>query len=232
MPLPVTPLPAHSVVGQIGIDERVPKPSLADTPVDPQMLDQKTRRRHARSIVHPTGLPELAHASIDEGIPRPALSPRAQRIGVGAIRIGIEAFAPVLFGKLWVMVENMVGEFAPADFAEEFVDVGRAFDGGVRDPSKDLARCCFAPMQMRRQARRVFAIRSVAQFRVAMDRVSDKRVETRCSAGFARLPKTLPSRRPIRFLITQASPQRSALRYQLDAKPLIFRDAPVEPLQG
>ena len=34
------------------------------------------------------------------------------------------------------------------------------------------------------------------------------------------------------ILITQASPQRSALRYQLDAKPLIFRDAPVEPLQG
>ena len=41
-----------------------------------------------------------------------------------------------------------------------------------------------------------------------------------------------PALAPKEHLITQASPQRSALRYQLDAKPLIFRDAPVEPLQG
>ena len=33
------------------------------------------------------------------------------------------------------------------------------------------------------------------------------------------------------ILITQASPQCSALRYQLDAKPLILRDSPVKPPQ-
>ena len=39
------PLPARGIVGQIGIDERIPEPVRAMTPVDREMLDQERAKQ-------------------------------------------------------------------------------------------------------------------------------------------------------------------------------------------
>ena len=59
------------------------------------MFDQETRRNHARAIVHPTRLPELAHSRVDERIagapllpdPRLVLAPDLKPLGLG-VRLG------------------------------------------------------------------------------------------------------------------------------------------------
>src|SRR3990170_4338836 len=46
------PLPARSIVGEVGVNERIPKPSFALLPWDKQMLDKKRCRYHANTVVH------------------------------------------------------------------------------------------------------------------------------------------------------------------------------------
>ena len=77
------PLPAHRIVGGVGVDQRVPEPFLADPPVDEQMLDQERGGDHARAVVHPAGLPELAHAGIDDRVAGPPALPGPDVVGIG-----------------------------------------------------------------------------------------------------------------------------------------------------
>ena len=72
------PLPARGVIGEIGIDQRIPEPRLALAPVDEQMLDQERGGDHAHAIMHLAGRPQLAHAGIDDRIAGAALLPGVQ----------------------------------------------------------------------------------------------------------------------------------------------------------
>ena len=60
------PLPVRGVAAGIGIDQRVPEPLLAFAPVDQEMLDQERRHHHPHPVVHHAGVPEFAHAGIDD----------------------------------------------------------------------------------------------------------------------------------------------------------------------
>ena len=57
------------------------------------MLDQERGDDHPHAIVHPAGVPELAHAGIDDGIAGPAALPGAQRLGVRLPGKGVERAA-------------------------------------------------------------------------------------------------------------------------------------------
>src|SRR6185295_7866782 len=62
------PLPTGRVVGEVGVDERVPEPTGTLLPGHQEVLGEKRGDDHAHAIVHPAALPELPHAGIDDWI--------------------------------------------------------------------------------------------------------------------------------------------------------------------
>ena len=48
------PLPIDAVIGIIRVDQRIPEPFRAMSPVDQQMLDQEAGRDHAHPVMHPS----------------------------------------------------------------------------------------------------------------------------------------------------------------------------------
>ena len=113
------PLPVDRVIGKIGIDQRVPEPCLTLPPVDPQVLDQKARRDHAHTIVHPAGLPELAHPGVHHRITRTAVLPCCKVISLALPGEGVELRTPVLLGHGRKVIQQVIGELSPSQFAEE-----------------------------------------------------------------------------------------------------------------
>ena len=74
---------------------------LAVAPVDAQMLDQQAGHDHAHPVVHPAGLPQLAHAGIDDG-----------NAGLARVQASKSfcAFAPCEFGE--ALVQRLGGQLA------------------------------------------------------------------------------------------------------------------------
>lgn len=72
------PLPARGVAGKIGIHEIIEKPRRTFLPRYEKVLDQERGNDHSYTIVHPAGLPELAHASVNDWISRQSALPRTQ----------------------------------------------------------------------------------------------------------------------------------------------------------
>ena len=68
------PLPPHTVIGQVGIHQRIPKPLCTATPINQQVFDQERPDDHPHSIVHPTGFPQLTHTCIHQADIQSALS--------------------------------------------------------------------------------------------------------------------------------------------------------------
>ena len=136
---------------------------LALAPVDQQVLDQERRRDHAHAVVHEAGVPELAHAGIDDGIAGAAALPGAQRLGVLGPREGIEAGVEVGSGEIGMVEQQVIGELAPAELRQELFDIavrgGAVFRGACRRVP-DLARADLAETQVRRQARRDAEVRA------------------------------------------------------------------------
>ncbi len=112
------PLPARTVVGQIRVDQRVPKPPLPFPSVDQQMFGQEGSGDHAHAIVHPTNMLELAHACIDDGITGLALLPAFERILAVAPGHRVKVGLQVTFGRIGIVGEKLVAEFPPADFLQ------------------------------------------------------------------------------------------------------------------
>jgi hypothetical protein len=94
-------------------------------------------------------VPELAHPGIDDGIAGPATLPGGQGVAVAPPGERVEGWLRVAFGQIRDVEQQMAAEFAPAEFAEELVDIAgklRAFGGGAREDLRaDTVGCerCF-----------------------------------------------------------------------------------------
>ena len=168
------------------------------------MLGQKGGCDHAHAVVHVSGLPELPHAGIDQGIAGLAMLPRRD-FGWRHIapRKIIEPLVEIARRQIGLVKQQMIGKFTPAEFGEEFVDVAlprRAATARVLGRLRDLARGNFAKAQMRRQVRGPFRqIRPVAIFAIIVDAAIDEIRQPGLRAALSRLPGLRKSARPIRF---------------------------------
>ena len=147
------PLPPERVVGQIRVDQGVPEPARAFDPVDQQILDQKRRRDHPHPVVHPAGGPELTHAGIDERIAGATALPASQSLRVAPPGEVGECGTEGRTGGGRVVMEKMVGEFAPVDLAQEGLHALDRSGGpvGRRRALRrhdDLSRADLAEMEM------------------------------------------------------------------------------------
>jgi len=52
-------LPARGIVGEVGIEERIPKPVFTFTPIDQQMFHEERRNDHPHAVMHETGAPVI-----------------------------------------------------------------------------------------------------------------------------------------------------------------------------
>ncbi len=107
-------MPAGRVVGEVGIDECVPEPSLALLPTNKQILNQKRGGNHAHPVVHPSCRPEFAHASVHDGKTGPTTLPSLEMFLVFLPREFRKLFAKWDIGKIRPVNEQMVGKLAPS----------------------------------------------------------------------------------------------------------------------
>src|SRR5690606_21441985 len=102
---------------------------------------------------------------------------------------GVEAAVEVVFGAVREVVQQMMGELAPAQLAEEGLNVGvqccaaPRLECGGDAPWRDLAE-----MQVRRQARTADAIGPLALFAVAMQRAVEEDLQRFARPGLAGRP--------------------------------------------
>ena len=137
------PLPAERVVGEVGIDQRVPEPARALLPGDQQVLDQERRRRPcARGCASS----RCARARACRRRRADSRCGRAARRAAnrGAFATGTGELRPQRRWACGEMKQQVVGELAPAQLPEIRLGIGGAPDLGGAD---------FAEVQMRREAR-------------------------------------------------------------------------------
>ena len=96
--------------------------------------------------MHPSGAPELPHAGIDNRIAGSPALPGFEAVGIVAPGKIVECRPQVFFGDRGKMIQQMMGELAPADLGEKFFRAGLSAVDGL----PDLARADFAKMKMRR----------------------------------------------------------------------------------
>ena len=164
------------------------------------MFDQERRHHHPDTVVHHAGVPELAHSGIDDGVAGPAALPGDQGLVVALPGEGVEGRLQVALGEIGDVEQQVAAEFAPAEFAEELVDIARelrAFGGGKARGVPDLARAELAESQMRRQSRGAGAVGPVAIAGVSGDAVVEEGPEPRLGRGLAGLPALPQAGRPI-----------------------------------
>ena len=164
--------------GQIRVDERVPEPLLAVTPVDEQVLDEEGCRDHPDPVVHVPGQPELAHAGIDD---RDSGAPSLPRGELDRVH-----FSPRKFGKrrlqrffagMRKVKEQVMRKITPSEFAQEGLGQFALPRGGAAQALRDLARADFAEVQMRRQARCALFVGPVAPMGVVLQCGLDETIE-------------------------------------------------------
>ena len=92
---------------------------LAPAPVDEQVLGQERSHDHAHSVVHPSGLLELAHASVDDWVARAAFFPGFEP--VFAVLPGDVSVMPQKSGffDIGPVPEDGIVELPPDDFFQE-----------------------------------------------------------------------------------------------------------------
>ena len=123
------PLPAQRVVGQVGVDQGVPEPACTDLPGDEQVLDQEGCDGHTYTVVHPAGLPQLAHAGVDQRVAGASALPGAAGQCDRARQSMLAKLASSDSSRAEREVdEHVVGKLTPAEFTPQ--DVGGAPLGG------------------------------------------------------------------------------------------------------
>src|SRR5581483_9764054 len=113
---------------------------------------------------------------------------------------GIEGRLQVGGGEIWIVMEQMPAELAPAEFAQEFVGIGR--QGGALGRSKarrvpDLPRADLAKAQMRRERGRAVAVGPVAIAGISFEAVGEEALETLLGSGLTRRPGRAQAAGPI-----------------------------------
>src|SRR5262249_37877844 len=131
-------------------------------------------------VMHHAGVPELAHAGIDDGIAGAPVLPRLQRPGVALPGEVVKGGLQVLLGEVRVVEQQVSAELAPAQFAQELLDAARQaamFGGGEAGGGPALPRADLAKAQVRRQRRGAVAVGPVALARVALHAINEKGLE-------------------------------------------------------
>ncbi len=194
------PLPVGRVGAGIGIDQRVPEPLFAGAPVDQEMLHEERGDHHPDPVVHHAGVPELAHAGVDDRVAGQAAPPGLQCARIALPGKGVELLLQISVGEVGDVEQQVAAELAPAELAQELVDVAgeaRVLGGGEAGCVPELARADLAEAQMRRQARGAVAVGPVAIVGVAADPVVEESLQQRLCGGFARRPALAQPAGPI-----------------------------------
>lgn len=88
--------PAAVVGREVAVDESFHKVALAQAPVEKQVFGQEGGDCHAGAVVHVTGVIQLPHGGVDEGVAGSAVAPRfeiAARVFPGYVGVlGFERF--------------------------------------------------------------------------------------------------------------------------------------------
>ena len=207
------PLPAERVAREVRVDERVPKPRGPVRPRQTEVLHQKRRDHHPHPVVHPAGVPELAHPRIDDRVARlpPLPRPQLDPAGVLGPRKLLEIRPQRSLRRMGKMIQQVVRKLPPADFAEKHSRaIARRKNAGVfrlrRNRRPHLSRRNFATMEPRREHRSAVAVREIPRLRIVLHRARRKLRQSLRRTRFARLPERRESRVP------------SALRQQLQLR--------------
>ncbi len=174
------PLPATAVGGEVEVDQLVGEITLAEPPVDQQVLGQERGRHHAQAVVHIAGLVELAHRGIDQRVAGTRLAPRlemARRIGPRQrVVLRLEGMPGSDVGAV---PQHLMIEIAPDQFGQPGLRTAPALLPGR---GGKLADGDGAEAQVHRQKRRPLDGGEIARFLIAVD-APEKIVE---QAGAAR----------------------------------------------
>ncbi len=141
------PLPVERIAGGIGVDQRVPEPCLAASPVDEQVLDEERSNDQARAIGQISGSPQLAHAGVDDRVAGLSSRPGAETPFVVAPGKALERLPQATRRQIRMGVELRGGEVAPAKLGHIFfrragerrLRGGRGLDG-VRNATRQRSR--------------------------------------------------------------------------------------------
>src|SRR3569623_3209951 len=195
------PLPVEAVVGEVGVGQGLPKPARAIQPMKEAIFYEKRRDDHAHAIVHPTRLPQLAHARIDDRDAGVSELPCAQqRIVAPPRKRGVTRIERCLVEKR-LMVKQVVRELAPDALAMQ--RLGRLGERGiigalriiVQGP-RDLQRAELAIVKIGREPRGAGAGWKVAPLRNMRERRLTDGLQALMRARLAGLPRLLQSAVP------------------------------------
>jgi len=148
-----------------------------------QVFDEEARHDHAHAVVHPPGGEHLAHARIDDWIPRLARTPRGEAllgavVGVDGHRLHLQL--QVLPRGARLVVQHVGVELAPPKFAAVVVVVLVGAQLG-----EQLARVQHTEAQIRRKHAAAVAVGVVAFFFVATQCVAGELLPPRPGGFFA-----------------------------------------------
>lgn len=119
------PLPAEDIVRLVGIDQCVPKLVFSDTPIAQKMFDEKGADNHPHPVVHPPGLPKLAHARVDERKAGATFLLGSDLSGLNEPGYPVEVPDVAVNRQGGKMMQHMAGIFAPDQFIDEFIGILR-----------------------------------------------------------------------------------------------------------
>ena len=113
------PLPAHGVRAEVGVDEGIPIPLGASVPGLEEVLHEHGGGDHTHAVVLPACLPELTHPGVDDRVAGAADLPRTQVLLIRLPGEFLELLAQRTIRSLGEMVDEVLGEFAPADLRHD-----------------------------------------------------------------------------------------------------------------
>src|SRR5262249_39994588 len=134
------------------------------------------------------------------GIAGAAALPGSERPGVVLPGEGIESRLQVDGGEFRIVEEQVPAELAPAEFAQELVDIcrqSRSLGRGKTGRMPDLPWADLAKAQVRRERGGAVAVGTVALACVSLKSVSEEGFEPLLSGCFARIPALAQAASPV-----------------------------------
>ena len=136
----------------------------------------------------PAGLPELTHTGVDDWVAGAADLPRPQELLVRRPRKLLELSAERTIRGLGKMMNEMLGEFTPADLGHIFVaTLGAEMSSGA-DGVDDFERRDLAEVQVRRKARSAVELGDISVGRILLHRGGHEVLQALLGSFTGRVP--------------------------------------------
>ena len=172
------------------------------------MLDEKGGGDHADAVVHVAGLPEFAHAGIDDGIAGkpffPALKDIRSRL---APRKTVELGLKIPAGQIRKVKPQVMAELPPCQFRQEFAGIPVADIPAVlalAHGMPELAWRNHAEAQIGREPGNVTASGKVSALAITLRALCQKVIEKLPCACLAGRPQRFPAISPVGAVRLQA----------------------------